>query len=174
MKKISTLLVAVLATVSLTACGSSSNSSSSSSSSSSKNSSSSSTRVSKSVRVMQNTNNTDLQTMGQKNAQELRYGDLIKSNDYYAKPYYISKGEVMQAQQGKGYTSLLVYTDDDTNQLFEVETPGKTKAIEDDYVSIPGVLDKLYSYKTQSNGSNTVPTIFTKKITVLGHDNDSY
>lgn len=157
---------------------SSSDSTSSSSSSTSHHkkstkSSSSTSTASKSVTVLDETSESQLQSKGQTNAQSLQYGELIKSNDYYAKPYAISKGEVLQAQEGKGYTMLLVYLNDDTDELFEVDVRGKTKAIKDDYVSVNGVLDKITSYDTQSGGSNTVPVLFANKATVLGHD-DGY
>ncbi|WP_061777472.1 zinc-ribbon domain-containing protein [Levilactobacillus senmaizukei] len=140
--------------------------------SSSSSSSSTSTSVRKSVQVLDSNSEDQLAEKGETNANQIRYGELIKSNDYYGKPYSISKGEVLQASESKGVTTLLVYIDDDTDQLFEVAVRGKTKAIEDDYVSINGVLDKMTDYDTQSGGSNTVPVIFAKKATVVGHDDN--
>lgn len=152
--------------------GEPSTSESSSATKESSSSSSSATSVRKSVQVLDKYSESELAAKGATNASQIRYGELIKSNDYYAKPYSISKGEVLQATEGKGVTSLLVYTDDDSDQLFQVDVRGKTKAIEDDYVSINGVLDKMTDYDTQAGGSNTVPVLFANKATVIGHDDD--
>ncbi|MFC6275647.1 zinc-ribbon domain-containing protein [Levilactobacillus tangyuanensis] len=178
------IVIVILAIGVIGALGSSDDSDSSSSSdessatstakknSSSSSSSSASTSVRKSVQVLDSNSEDQLAEKGETNANQIRYGELIKSNDYYGKPYSISKGEVLQASESKGVTTLLVYIDDDTDQLFEVAVRGKTKAIEDDYVSINGVLDKMTDYDTQSGGSNTVPVIFAKKATVVGHDDN--
>ncbi len=146
--------------------------SSSSTTTSHKDTSSTKTSVRKSVQVLEELDAEDLNSKGESNAQNIQYGELIKSNHYYAKPYSISKGEVLQASESKGMTNMLVYINDDTDQLFEVIIRGKTKAIEDDYVAINGVLDKIYNYDTQSGGSNTVPTIVADKVTVLGADTE--
>ncbi|MCJ8184771.1 hypothetical protein [Lactiplantibacillus pentosus] len=111
-------------------------------------------------------------TDGENNAQKYSYGDLVKSNNFVGKSYHISKAEVLQAEEDDGQTVLLVYINDDPDDLFMVVYDGTTKAVEDDYVDIQGVLPKRQTYKTQSNGSNTVPSLVANKITVTGSDTE--
>lgn len=140
-------------------------------SSSSSDSSSSSTKKTKKTtkKVVKKTKNTTKKVVKKINyskAKTYRYGELVKSNDHAGEPYVI-KAQVLQAQEDSGYTTLLVYTNDDPDELYAVYYDGKTSAIEDDYVYIKGLLGKLYSYDTQIGGSNTVPTIGAKSIKVV-------
>lgn len=109
---------------------------------------------------------------GEHNAQTYSYGNFIKSDDWVGKSYHISKAEVLQADESDGQTTLLVYTDDDPDHLFMVVYDGKTAAVEDDYVDIQGVFSKRQTYDTKIGGSNTVPALVAKKVTVTGHDSE--
>lgn len=110
------------------------------------------------------------ETEGNKNEQSLSYGQLIKSDNFAGKSYHIGKGEVLQAEEEDGKTMLLVYINDDPDDLFMVMYDGKTDAIEDDYVELEGVLGDREDYDTDIGGSNTVPTMLATKIAVSGRE----
>lgn len=112
-------------------------------------------------------------TEGENNAEKYTYGDFVKSDDWAGKSYHISKAEVLQADEDDGKTTLLVYTDDDSDHLYMIAYDGKTDAVEDDYVDVQGVFTKRQSYDTKIGGSNTVPALVAKKITVVGKDSDN-
>lgn len=111
-------------------------------------------------------------TEGENNAQTLSYGQLIKSDDFVGKSYHISKAQVMQAEEESGKTLLLAYIDDDPNHLFMILYNGKTSAVEDDYIDVQGILSTREEYKTNIGGSNKVPSLIAKNITVTGHYED--
>ncbi|CAM3119475.1 hypothetical protein LAPL110952_05175 [Lactiplantibacillus plajomi] len=111
-------------------------------------------------------------TEGENNARKYSYGDFVKSDDWNGKSYHISKAEVLQADESAGQTTLLVYTDEDPSHLFMVSHEGKTTAVEDDYVDIQGVFGDRQTYETKLGGSNTVPSLTAKKITVTGQATD--
>lgn len=100
------------------------------------------------------------------------YGELIKSDNYTGKPYQITNAHVMQANEEDGQTALLAYINDDSSKLFLIRLDGKTAAVEDDLINVSGKLDDRTDYDTQIGGSNTVPTIDAKKVTVVGHSED--
>lgn len=99
------------------------------------------------------------------------YGELIKSDDHAGESYNIDNGEVLQADESDGATTLLVYTSD-YDDIIKVYYADTTKAVEDDYVNVKGVLGKREDYDTQSGGTNTVPTIVAQSITVTGSDTE--
>jgi len=103
---------------------------------------------------------------------KLSYGELLKSDDYNGQSYDITNAEVLQANESDGATTLLVYTDDYSNDLFMIYYPDTTDAVKDDYVTINGVLGDREDYDTQAGGSNTVPTLVAQKISVTGHDSE--
>ena len=49
---------------------------------------------------------------------------------------------------------------------------GKTPAVEDDYIDVQGILSTREEYKTNIGGSNKVPSLIAKNITVTGHYED--
>lgn len=107
-------------------------------------------------------------TKGENNARTHSYGEFVKSDSWVGQSYHISKAEVMQAEEEDGQTMLLVYTDDDPDHLFMVAYDGTTDAVEDDYVDVQGIFSKRQTYDTNIGGSNTVPALLAKKITVVG------
>ncbi|MCH5462746.1 zinc ribbon domain-containing protein [Lactobacillus sp. LC28-10] len=96
------------------------------------------------------------------------YGELLKSDDYNGESYNITNAQVLQASEDDGATTLLVYTDEYADDIFKVYYPDTTDAVEDDYVTIKGVLGSREDYDTQSGGSNTVPTIVAQDVSVTG------
>ena len=106
------------------------------------------------------------------NAQNWNYGKLVKSDDYSGKSFKLDNVTVMQADEGDGETTLLVYSGDDSDKLYMVKIKGKTDAVEDDTVNVKGILTDRTNYDTKIGGSNTVPTIEANEVKVTGHNND--
>ncbi|EUJ53829.1 hypothetical protein [Listeria fleischmannii] len=106
------------------------------------------------------------------NEKSLRYGDLIKSDEYDGEPYHITKGKVFQADESSDGTTLLVYLtdtgDDVWDDLILVKYQiGETDAIEDDYVEVFGSLEERTTYETKIGGENTVPTLNAAEVKVI-------
>lgn len=107
------------------------------------------------------------------NASKYSYGELVKSSNHYGESFKLSNATVYQAQENNNTTYLLVYINDDSDELYSVALAGMTPAIEDDIVNVQGLLGELDSYDTKAGGSNTVPNILSSNVEVTGHISDA-
>ena len=92
---------------------------------------------------------------------EINYKQLNKNPDaYYGENIKLS-GRIMQISEGNSDGNyLLMYVNDNYDQLAYVEYDGDTNFVEDDWVTVYGVCGGSYSYATTSGGTNTVPSVY--------------
>lgn len=107
------------------------------------------------------------------NSSNYSYGELVKSSKHAGESFKLTNATVLQAQEDDETTYLLVYINNDSNELYSVNLNGTTPAVEDDIVTVQGLLGQLDNYDTKSGGSNTVPSITASKVDVTGHSNDA-
>lgn len=107
----------------------------------------------------------------EKNYEAVSYDNLARNpDDYKFKPVTIT-GQVMQAQKsGKGYM-LLVWQNDDSDQMVMVMVPKSYKPdngniLEDDEVTINGYAFGTQEYDTTGGSTNDVPLIYADQAVV--------
>lgn len=92
---------------------------------------------------------------------EISYKELNKNPDRYYGDNIKLQGRIMQISEGNPNGNyMLMYVNDDYNQLAYVEYYNNTNFVEDDWVTVYGVCAGSYTYKTTSGGTYTVPSMF--------------
>lgn len=92
---------------------------------------------------------------------EINYKELNKNPDRYAGDNIKLKGRVMQISEGHSDGNyLLMYVNDNYDQLAYVEYYNDTNIVEGDYITVYGVCGGSYSYTTTIGGTNTVPSVY--------------
>lgn len=92
---------------------------------------------------------------------EINYKELNKNPDRYDGTNLKLSGRIMQISEGHSDGNfMLMYVNDDYNQLAYVEYYNDTNFVEDDWVTVYGVGAGSYSYSTTSGGYNTVPAVY--------------
>lgn len=92
---------------------------------------------------------------------QINYKELNKNPDKYYGENIKLQGRVMQISEGHSDGNyMLMYVDDDYNQLAYVEYYNDTNIVEDDYITVYGVCGGSYTYTTTSGGTNTVPSVY--------------
>jgi hypothetical protein len=92
---------------------------------------------------------------------EINYNQLNNYPDnYYGDNIKIS-GRVLQIVENSYENNyLLMYVNDNYNQLAYVEYYNNTNIAEDDYITVYGVFAGRYSYTTTNGGTNSVPSLY--------------
>lgn len=92
---------------------------------------------------------------------EINYKELNKNPDKYYGDNIKLQGRILQISEGNAEGNyLLMYVNDDYNQLAYVEYYNNTKLVEDDWVTVYGVGAGSYTYRTQGGGTYTVPSMY--------------
>ena len=92
---------------------------------------------------------------------EISYKELNKNPDRYYGDNIKLQGRIMQISEGNPNGNyMLMYVNDDYNQLAYVEYYNNTKFVEDDWVTVYGVCAGSYTYKTTSGGTYAVPSMY--------------
>ena len=93
--------------------------------------------------------------------QEINYKQLNKNPDRYEGDNIKIQGRVMQISEGKSDSNfILMYVNDDYDQLAYIEYYNDTNIVEDDYITVYGVGAGSYTYTAQGGGSYTVPAVY--------------
>jgi len=92
---------------------------------------------------------------------EINYKELNKNPDKYYGDNLKLQGRIIQISEGNADGNyLLMYVNDDYNQLAYVEYFNNTNFVEDDWVTVYGVGAGSYTYRSQGGGTYTVPSMF--------------
>lgn len=92
---------------------------------------------------------------------EIDYKQLNKNPDRYEGDNIKIQGRVMQISEGHSDGNyILMYVNDDYNQLAYVEYYNDTNIVEDDYITVYGVGAGSYTYSAQGGGTYTVPAVY--------------
>lgn len=103
------------------------------------------------------------------NAQSLDYLKLKKNPDRYAGEYVKYSGEIVEIQEGDNFTIIrLAVTKTsygyDFNDIVFVNYPGYTDYVDEDIVTVYGVINGSYSYTSQAGWEITVPSMIADKV----------
>ena len=97
---------------------------------------------------------------------DFSYESLMRNPKQHKDKKYKISGKVMQVYNNedpeKYYSQLFFYKDGDYDQLINVyydETKLSSRFLEDDYITVWGTMQDLYSYETISGAQNTIPFI---------------
>ncbi|AWX32051.1 zinc ribbon domain-containing protein [Methanosphaera sp. BMS] len=108
-----------------------------------------------------NTTGNILSSFNKADCKEINYKELNKNPDKYYGDNIKLRGRIMQISEGNsGGNYLLMYVNDQYDQLAYVEYYNDTNFVEDDWVTVYGVCGGSYSYTTKIGGSNTVPSVY--------------
>ncbi|MET3507013.1 hypothetical protein [Halalkalibacter oceani] len=97
-------------------------------------------------------------------AEEISFAHLNKNPDRYAGEYVKYTGEIVQIQEGDGWTIIrLAVTESsygyDFNDIVWVEYEGYTDFIDEDIVTVYGTIMGSHSYTSQAGWEITVPAL---------------
>lgn len=87
----------------------------------------------------------------------LDYGLLNKNAEKYKGQYVKYSGEIFQIQEYDEIGMILLETDDSYNDLIYVIYTGSNDFVEDDYVTVYGVIEGYKDYETKGGTINSVP-----------------
>ncbi len=96
----------------------------------------------------------------------LSYKELEKSPDNFSNQYARFTGQVLQIQEldNLGYMRLAIvkneFGDWDLSHVLYVQYTGNTEAVEDDVVTVTGVMEGSHTYTSQANYQITVPSMY--------------
>lgn len=115
-----------------------------------------------------------------KNYEAVSYDNLARNPDDYKMKSVTVSGQVMQVQkEGKGYM-LLVWQNDDSDQLVMVSVmksfkPDNGNILEDDEITIQGYAYGTQEYDTTGGSTNEVPLIYAdQKVVDNGKSQNAY
>ena len=97
---------------------------------------------------------------------DFSYESLMRNPAQHKGKKYKISGRVMQAYSNsdpdKYYSQLFMYRDGSYDQLINVRYDEKlmsSRILEDDYITVWGTMEDLYTYETVSRRENTIPFI---------------
>jgi len=98
---------------------------------------------------------------------DISYSDIAREPSMYANEYVAFNGEVMQVMQGKSYTQIRLAVDGDFNNVIFCEYYPESETInvlEGDWVSINGECAGEFSYESVMGATITLPAIMVCRI----------
>lgn len=103
------------------------------------------------------------------NAQPIEYAKLKKNADRYAGEYVKYTGEILEITESDNITMMrLAVTKKsygyDFNDAILISYPGLTDFVEDDIVTVYGVITGNYSYTSQAGWEITIPSMIADKV----------
>ena len=102
-----------------------------------------------------------LDSFSKSDCKEINYNQLNRNPDKYYGDNIKLSGRIMQISEGNsGGNYLLMYVNDNYDQLAYVEYDQNTNFYEDDWITVYGVGGGSYSYTTTTGGRNTVPSVY--------------
>jgi hypothetical protein len=98
------------------------------------------------------------------NAQEITYGQLTKEVEKYRGKITKFTGSIMQIQQEGDHGAMILSVTNEIygwslKNLMYVQYNKPTQAVEDDVVTVYGILNGTYSYTTNAGNNETVPEL---------------
>ena len=106
-----------------------------------------------------------LSTFSKSDCKEINYNQLNNYPDDYYGDNIKLQGRIMQISEGHSNGNyLMMYVNDNYNQLAYVEYANDTNFNEGDWITVYGVGGGAYTYKTTNAGTNTVPSVYASII----------
>ena len=100
-------------------------------------------------------------TFNKADCKEINYNTWNNNPNRYNGENIKLQGRVMQVSEGHNDGNyLLLYVDDDYNQLAYVEYYQNMNIDEGDWITVYGVSDGSYTYPTANGGTYTVPSVY--------------
>lgn len=97
----------------------------------------------------------------------ITYDQLARTPDDFEGKKVKFYGQVVQVMTGDGVTQLRFKANDDYDQVLYLEYSNnivKTRILEDDYITIYGTSEGLFSYQSTMSGTITIPAVSVDKI----------
>lgn len=101
------------------------------------------------------------------------YEDLARNPKKHIGDKVKLTGSVVQVIEGDSSNELLLSLDEDYTEVLMVTyftNENESRVLEDDNVTVYGMMNDLYTYTTVTNEQKTIPSLFGEKIFILSHD----
>ena len=101
------------------------------------------------------------------------YEDLARNPKKHIGDKVKLTGSVIQVIEGDSSNELLLSLDGDYTEVLMVTyftNENESRILEDDNVTVYGMMNALYTYTTVANEQKTIPSLFGEKIFILSHD----
>lgn len=97
----------------------------------------------------------------------ITFQQLARTPDKYSTEKVKFNGEVLQIMEGDGINAIRLAVGGDYNSVIYClydSSIVSTRILEDDWITISGIADGLYSYETTRGNELTIPKVLVKKI----------
>ncbi|MDF0479672.1 hypothetical protein OL233_05160 [Vagococcus sp. PNs007] len=97
----------------------------------------------------------------------ITFQQLARTPDKYSTEKVKFNGEVLQIMEGDGINAIRLAVGGDYNSVIYCiydSSIVSTRILEDDWITISGIADGLYSYETTQGNELTIPKVLVKKI----------